>query len=135
MKNILKYSYEIFIVLFLLAAFYIAMKTIIPPLAYYAIAGAGAAYFLIYKIARRMYMDTSHKALYVVSSVIIAALIGMSILRLSLGGWKEIRIATQTLFYINIAIMIYCFLKAVEGRDYLAHFAMIFFTAYLLTRL
>ena len=135
MKNTLKYSYEVFIVLFLLAAFYIAMKTIIPPIAYYIVAGAGAAYFLLYKIAKRMYMDTSHKVLYVISSLIIAALIGMSVLRLYFGGWTEIRIATQTLFYINIAIMIYCFLKAVEGRDYLAHFAMIFFTAYLLTRL
>lgn len=135
MKNILRYSTEVIIILFLLLAFYVAMKTIIAPAAYYIIASAGAGYFLIYKIARRMYLDTTHKVLSVLSSLVITALIGMSVMRLAVGGWAEIRLATQILFYVNIAVMLYCFLKAVEGRDYLAHFAMIFFTAYLLTRL
>lgn len=133
--KMLKHSYEAVMVLLLLLAFYLSMKMYIPHLAYYITAGAGALYFVPFKTIKRFYMDSPHKILYAVSSLVIAALIVLSMLRMYMGGLNEIRTATQVLFYVNIAVMLYCFLKAVEGRDYLAHFAMIFFTAYLLNRL
>ena len=134
MKNALKHSFEVVLVLVLFLAFYLVMKGHIVHLAYYITGIAGVLYFVPYKIYRRMYMDTPHKKLYAVSSLVIAAIITISLLRVYMGGQDDLKTIAQVLFYVNIAVMLYCFLKAVEGRDYLAHFAMIFFTQYIINR-
>lgn len=128
MKKFISFYGEATLVLVLYLAFYLTRKGYLPDAVYITMAVAGIAWYGLVKVYLRIVdTDSSHKVLYTVGSLVMGGLIFLSLAGLYMDHTQFLRTAARVLFYGNILLMLYGFFKAVEGHDYIAQLAMIFF--------
>lgn len=136
MKKIISFYGEAALILLLYLAFYLTRKGYLADAAYIAFAVAGIAWYVPVKIYLRIVdTDSSHKALYAIGSLVMGGLIFFSLAGLYMDHTEFLRIAARVFFYGNIILMLYGFFKAVEGHDYIAQLAMIFFANAIIDKL
>lgn len=134
MVRLLKHAYEPLIILVLYLLFYLTVKGHLIHTVYYVAATLGALYFVPLKAYNRVYNDSPHKKLYVISAVLVFIIIVLSAVRIYTGRNADLKTVARVLFYLNIVVMLYSFFKAVEGRDYVVHFALLFLTNEMIDR-
>lgn len=129
MKIIKKY-YEYLLLAAVILIFFLYRREIINNDVYAILSGAIALYFVPIKLIKSVTnINTKQTGLQVVSSIIIASFIGITLILVYDKHFYGLKYIVYGLAVINFVFMIYSFFKDLERRTFALHFIIAIFAS------
>lgn len=126
MKTVIKKYYEASLLLIVLLVFILFRNEVFDSNTYLIAATAIALYFVPLRIAFNIFnSEIEHVGVQVMSSIIIAVIIGVSLLAVNDKNFSGLSTILYGLAIINVGFMIYSFFKDQQRKPFLLHFIMI----------
>ena len=118
----IKRQYEVILLIIVLLSFYLFRKEIFGIDTYLVIGGIVALYFVPVKlIVSISSIETKQTGLQVISSLIIAAIVGASLIAINNKHFPGLEYSTYALAGINAIFTIYALIKDQERKAFLLH--------------
>ncbi|NDI99495.1 hypothetical protein GWA97_10460 [Flavobacterium sp. LaA7.5] len=131
--NTIKRYYEAFLLIIVTLAFFLFRKEALGVNTYMIVGGIIGLYFTPVKIiATVISIETKQTGVNIMSSLIIAAIIGTSLIAVNNKHFPALSTVAYALAVINIVFMIYTFFKDQERKLFLLHFVMVMLISVLL---
>ncbi|KAF2515779.1 hypothetical protein E0W68_12555 [Flavobacterium salilacus subsp. salilacus] len=131
--NTIKRYYEVFLLIIVTLAFFLFRKEALGVNTYMIVGGIIGLYFTPVKIiATVISIETKQTGVNIMSSLIIAAIIGTSLIAVNNKHFPGLSTVAYALAVINIVFMIYTFFKDQERKLFLLHFVMVMLISVLL---
>lgn len=125
-KTVIKKYYEAFMLIALLLCFVLFRNEILNSNTYLIAGAAIALYFVPLRVAFNLFnSEIEHKGVQILSSIIIAVIIGVSLLAVNDKNFSGLSNIIYGLAFINITFMIYVFFKDQQRKLFLLHLIMI----------
>lgn len=126
MTTIIKKYYEEFLLVIVLLCFVLFKNEVFSSNTYLVAAAAIALYFVPLRVAFNIFnSEIEHVGVQVVSSIIIATIIGASLLAVNDKNFNGLSAILYGLAIINVGFMIYALIKDEQRNPFLLHLIMI----------
>ena len=133
MTRVIKKYYEAFLLVIVLLCFVLFRNEVFDSNTYLIAATAIALYFVPLRIAFNIFnSEIEHRGVQVISSIIIAAIIGVSLLAVNDKNYSGLSTMLYGLAIINVGFMIYALIKDEQRNPFLLHLIMILLISALL---
>ncbi|GGB85490.1 hypothetical protein GCM10007424_26930 [Flavobacterium suaedae] len=133
MTRVIKKYYEAFLLVIVLLCFVLFRNEVFDSNTYLIAAAAIALYFVPLRIAFNIFnSEIEHRGVQVISSIIIAAIIGVSLLAVNDKNYSGLSTMLYGLAIINVGFMIYALIKDEQRNPFLLHLIMILLISALL---